>query len=190
SYNHSFVELQAHFLKYMFENYGMPFMLSNILLNIVADVDFFGQSTTSSEFFYVDISKFDEALNHRLDNFFGSNKLENFGKVWGLYYIYEFLEVNKLISADAAELMHENNNYFRDTMISYAGQELWQMDFVFNWPENEHWENLKPIFEATFDGTHEETNKIITEYRKKNPINERIQGELKTNKTEPPLLQD
>jgi hypothetical protein len=187
SYSRGFMKLQAHFFKYMLDNHDIPFILSNLFWNIIADKDLFGQSKTSDEFFYIDVNRFDEMLDYRLDNFFDS-ELEIFGKVWSLHYIYEFLEANELVSADAAKLMRKNNNYFRNEMIGYVHSELWQMSFIFNWPGSEHWDDLKPMFENTFNQTYDETRKIVYEYRQANPVNERIKGELKPK--EKPQIQD
>ncbi len=172
-------ELNVHFLKYMFDHHNKSFVISEFLWSIVGVKKLFGKSKFSDDIFYVDAGKFDETLTKRIDYAFGSNSLEMFGKTWALPYVFEFLEANQLISADAAMLMHENNLYHRDEMIRFINKNLWQMNFVFNWPNNQHWQYLEPIFNSTFDASSEKIFDIITTFNKEHTISQRIQNELK-----------
>lgn len=66
-------------------------------------------------------------------------------------YVYEFLESCQLISSEGAEKMRENNLYHRNQMIGYMKEDLWQTDFVFKWPDHEKWDDLRNLFEGTFE---------------------------------------
>lgn len=176
-------ELNVHFLKYMLDNHAISFVLSEFLWSIVGVKNLFGKSKFSDDFFYVDAGKFEETLTKRIDYALGSNSLEMFGKIWALHYVYEFLEANRLISADAAVLMHENNLYHRNEMIRYMSTDLWQMNFVFIWPNNKHWKYLEPIFNSTFDISYEETLNIIETFNQSHPISQLLRNELKAENT-------
>jgi uncharacterized protein YecA (UPF0149 family) len=80
--------------------------------------------------------------------------------------------------------MRENIHYFREAIMRYAGGELWQMDFVFKWPGNEYWEDLKPVFENTFSRTANEIDKLIREYQDTHPVADRIKKELEVEQRE------
>jgi hypothetical protein len=178
-----FVELNVYFLKYMFDTYNIPFMLSEVFWNIVAMKNLFGKSTDNNDFFYIDVKTFDKSIDKRFDYFLGSNNLEMFGKVWALYYIYEFLEENNLISAETSIQMRENNMYHRNEVIRYTSNELWQMNFVFNWPQNQLWSELKLLFESTYNKSIEEVRVILKEFSDINPPVPRIKDEIKNTKS-------
>lgn len=176
-------ELNVHFLKYMFDNHNVSFVLSEFLWSIVGVKNLFGKSKFSDDFFYIDAGKFEETLTKRVDYALATNSLEMFGKIWALHYVYEFLEANRLISAETALLMRENNLFHRDEMIRYINMNLWQMNFVFNWPNNQHWQYLEPIFKNTFDLSDEKTLNIIETFNQSHPISQRIKNELKIENT-------
>ena len=52
------------------------------------------------------------------------DKIQMFGKVWGLQLIYDFFAEHELISPPEALLMKENNLYFRNVMIQFAREDL------------------------------------------------------------------
>lgn len=178
-YSRVFIELKMQFLKFMLDRHGFSFMLSEEIWSIIAVKNIFGKSKTRESFFYIDPKKFDGVLDRRLDTFLASNNIEMFGKVWGLHYIYEFLEEHDLIKGEDAEMMQENNLYFRNLMIQFTGEDLWEMSFIFKWPEANLWDHLKPMFEETLNNTHGETRKMMVEFKSLGPVNDRIKKELK-----------
>lgn len=129
------IELNVHFLKYMYEKYSIPFMLSETFWSILSSKKLFDKSLESEEHFYFDVITIEKYLENKFDYSLGSNNIEFFGKVWALHYIYEFLEVNNLISTNAAKKMKENIQYHRNELINYMNTELWTVNFVFNWPK-------------------------------------------------------
>jgi len=173
-----FIELNVYFLKYMLDNYNIPFSVSEVFWNIIAVKDLFGKSRQKTDIFYIDVKTFSKTLDKRFDYSLGSNSLEMFGKIWALHYVFEFLEKNNLISTASADLMRENNRYHRNEVIYYMGNELWQMDFVFSWPQNQVWSELKPLFESTYGKSLEEARKILNEFKDNNLPVQRIQDEI------------
>lgn len=172
------IELNVHFLKYMYEKYNTPFMLSEIFWSILSSKKLFENSLESEEYFYFDAVSFEKHLENKFDYSFGSNNIEFFGKVWAMHYIFEFLEENNFISADAAKRMKENIQYHRNELINYMNTELWTVNFVFNWPENHHWLELKPFFETTYNKKFDEVNEIICQFNEKNHLPKRIEDEI------------
>lgn len=150
SYRYTLTLLGVHFSKYMFDEYQMPFMLSDDLWDAVITKFLFGESQQCNEFFYMDLAKFDKDLDMRLAGTMGAEPLfELFARVFALDYIYEFLKAKNLISAEGAREMRENNKFLRRKMVIMAAEFLWELSFVFDWPKPEKWKNLKPLFEAS-----------------------------------------
>lgn len=172
------IELNVHFLKYMYEKYNIPFMLSETFWNILSYKKLYESSLESEEYFYFDVVSFEKHFENIFDYSFGSNNIEFFGKVWAMHYIYEFLEENNLISTDAAKRMKENIKYHRNELINTMNTELWTVNFIFNWPENHLWHDLKPFFETTYNKEYEEVNEIIYQFNEKNPKPKRIEDEI------------
>ncbi len=172
------IELNVHFLKYMYEKYNIPFMLSETFWSVLSSKKLFDKSLESEEHFYFDVITIEKYLENKFDYSLGSNNIEFFGKVWALHYIYEFLEVNNFISADAAKRMKENIQYHRNELINYMNTELWTVNFVFNWPENHLWLDLKPIFEITYNKEYVEVKEIIHQLNEKYPMPKRIEDEI------------
>ena len=157
----------------MFETYQIPFKFSEYLWNIVSVKKLFNQSK-SNGFFYIDVTAFDKILEKRIDYSFGSNLLEMFGKIWGLNYVYEFLENTDLISKEDARLMEENNTYHFHEIIKYANDELWQMNFIFKWPNSHRWNEYEPLFNSTYGTDFNTAQQIINLFLKNKPVPQRI----------------
>lgn len=172
------IELNVYFLKYMLENYNIPFKMSEHLWNIISVRKLFGQPSSKDDYFFIDVVKFEEILEKRIDYSLGSNSLEMFGKIWALHYVYEFLEKNGLIQPETARLMEENNLYHRNEMIKYMASELWQLSFVFDWPNNHLWAGLKPLFKSTFGKSNADAELLITDFFQSSPVPQRITDEL------------
>lgn len=172
SYPDLLAELNVHFIKYMYDQFNFPFNLSENFWNIISVKKLLGQSK-KYDFFYIDVKKFSDILDKRVDYNLGSNDLEMFGKIFSLHYIYDFLEKHSLISPKAAELMKVNNIYHRNEMIKYMGNQLWQMNFIFDWPENHLWADLKPLFSSTFDISHNDAVKLLSDFFKSQAVPQR-----------------
>jgi len=172
-------ELNIHFIKYMWDTCKMPFILSDPLWSLVATRLIFGKSNDVDHWFYVDAKTMDEHINSRHDGLMSSNSLEIFGKVWGLYYIFSFFHKQQLLNDEDAANMAENLAFCRQKMIKYMSEELWQFNFVHQWPENHLWADLKPLFEKTYLQSWDYSKAIVDEFYSNYKLPERISTELK-----------
>jgi hypothetical protein len=172
-----FIELSMYFLKYMFDTYQIPFKLSKQFWNLISVKGLFNQSKAHG-FFYIDVRTFAEMLEKRIDYHLGSNNIEMFGRLWGLNYIYEFLEKFNLISFEDARLMEENNTYHLHEFIKYTHCDLWQMNFIFKWPQSQRWEEYKPLFNSTYGADLNSAKETINLFLKDKPVPQRILTEI------------
>jgi hypothetical protein len=124
--------LNIHFCKYMFENHKLPFILSDSFWSIVYSYDLFGEKKKVERWFFVNATKL---TNHVNQFIFYDNILEIFGKVWGLVYVYKFLYDTKLINDTDYELINNTIKTIKRSLIHKAGIDLWQMNFIFKWPQ-------------------------------------------------------
>jgi hypothetical protein len=145
------VDLNIQFLKYMLDTWQMPFVFSDFMWSIIATKKIFGKRKGVDNWFYVDEKTMDKHLIERLDTVFRSNTLEMFGKVWGMHYVFNFLHVQKLLTDEHTVNINDYLAKFRGIMVDYNARELWHLDFVFRWPESHLWEDLKPVFDNTFN---------------------------------------
>lgn len=159
-YGHLITEVSVHFIKYMFETYGIPFKFSNSLWNLIQTKSFFKPSNKHS-FFYCDRIDFEAAFEKQIDYRMGSNFDIYFGKVWGLYYIYEFFEKSNLMPAHEAAKMQETLVWLRNDFIKFVNEDLWQMSYIFSWPKSELWEEYKPLFDSTLGKSYDEARALI-----------------------------
>jgi hypothetical protein len=180
--NHMLV-LNIHFLKYMLHTYQIPFVFSEWVWNFIATTKIFGKQKGIENWFYIDVKTLDKHIASKLDTFLGSNGLEIFGKVWNLNFVFDFLYQQQLLSSEHYDNMMENVTYFRNEMIRIAGDELWQMMFVFNWPKTNN-QVVDPIEKRLFNETYrkEETESFekANRYLSNGEIPERIKKELKS----------
>lgn len=145
--------LNIHFLKYMFDSYQIPFVFSDWIWHFIINPKLFGKQKGIENWFFVDTVTMDKHIRENLDSIYGFNDLEIFGKVWGLEFVFDFLQKQQLLSALHYEEMIENIAYFRTLMIKIVSNDLWQMMFVFNWPKVNNSE-VDPSFQNLFKGTY------------------------------------
>ena len=178
--NDHMLHLNLQFLKYMYHNYNLPFIFSDWLWQFIAELKIFGKHGKDN-WFFIDAKTMDKHIISRYDTFLGCNKLEIFGKVWGLEYIFAFFNDLQLINEEQYKQMSENCNYFRNEMMIIAGSNLWNMLFVFDWPEtgNPFLDPAdKKVFESTFGVKEDIANQAVQDYVNKLTIPERIKQEL------------
>lgn len=179
--------LNIHFLKYMLHHYEMPFLFSECIWNFIATTEIFGKLKGVENWFYIDAKTLDKHINERLDGFLGSNELEIFGKVWGLDFVFDFLNQHQLLSDEQYEKMLENISYFRNEMMRIAGGNLWQMMFVFKWPRTNDYivdPSEARLFNETFDIDETEVFEKVSRYLSIYCIPDRIKNELKLNNSD------
>ncbi len=175
--------LNIQFLKYMLEKHKLPFILSEWLWNFIATTKIFGKRRKIDELFYVDVKTLDKHVTERFDNMYGTNGLEIFGKVWGLEYVFGFLNYQKLLPDDLHHEMRDNIAYIKNEMIKITGSDLWQMMFVFQWPQPHDFlidPSEESLFKSTFgmDGT--KAFDIARRYADTLPVSEKVLNELKS----------
>lgn len=177
--------LNIHFLKFMLNKYQMPFVFSEWIWNFIATTMIFGKQKGLENWFYIDTNELDKHIQNRLDTFSGSNELELFGKVWGLDYVFQFLHTHQLISDLHFSQMNENITYFRNSMIKYSSENLWQLLFVFDWPKTHNYyadPSEKRLFNNTYFNGPIDCYENINKYFSIEFVPERIKLELNLKK--------
>ncbi len=129
------LSLNIQFIKYMKEEYEMPFLLSERLWNILQKSQLFGHEESAEGFFYIPYPILAEHVDERYDGIFQLNDIEVFGKVYGLKYAYRFLHTNNIISDHYYRLMEENIHVLEREFMINSMELLWKMKFIFKWPE-------------------------------------------------------
>ncbi len=176
------LSLNIQFIKYMKEEHGMPFLLSERLWNILQKYELFGHEESAEGFFYIPYPILADHVDERYDGIFQLNDVEVFGKVFGLKYAYKFLHVNNLISDYYYGLMNENIHTLENEFIVNSRELLWRMKFIFKWPElfvNDPSE-LR-LFSDTYRYNSDDTVKERLNYfLKMFIISDRIQNEIDT----------
>lgn len=131
------IPFNIHFLKYMKRHYGLPFMISDMCINLLLKRKLFGKSKCPGAFFYIEYNNLDKHITERYDTFLGSNRIELFGKTWGLHYVYEFLAKYEFITEPYYTLMRENIAFLKKEFMCAVATDLWRLNFVNAWPQTE-----------------------------------------------------
>ena len=127
--------LNIQFIKFMKEEYNIPFILSDRFFNTLQKPELFGQVDLGKGFFYITYPVLSDYFDSMRDRYFSLNDIEIFGKVFGLKYVYHFLHVRNIIDDNFYRKMSENIHFLEyEFMVNYR-ESLWQMKFVFDWPE-------------------------------------------------------
>ena len=178
------LSLNIQFIKYMKEEFNLPFLLSDRLWNILHKYKLFGHEDSLEGFFYIPYPVLLEHIDEQYDGIFHHNDIEIFGKVFGLKYVYNFLHANNLINDHYYRLMEENIRTLEYMHIINAGETLWRMKFVFNWPELQANDPYRmKMFSDTYRYFIETSVKENHhKYLKTFDISERIQNEISIHK--------
>ncbi|MCF8296211.1 MAG: SEC-C domain-containing protein [Saprospiraceae bacterium] len=158
--------LNIQFLKYMYREFKMPFVFSELIWQFIHTRKIFGKHGRKN-WFYIDKKTLDKHIVDRYDNFLGSNELEIFGKVWGFPYLISFFNHFQLLSDEHSQLMLKNMEYFKKEMVQIASFSLWKMMFVFKWPKisdsvEDHL--YQDFFESTFGIKDEDMKEHLSEF--------------------------
>ena len=176
--------LNIQFLKYMLHTYQMPFIFSEWIWNFIATKKIFGKHKGIDNWFYIDAGTLSKHISDKFDSYLGSNELEIFGKVWGLDFVFSFLNKHQLLSDEHFEKMRESITYFRNEMIISAGSDLWQMMFVFKWPRTNDFivdPSEQRLFNETYGKDENEVFETVNRYLSIYRIPDRIKKELNLN---------
>jgi hypothetical protein len=175
--------LNIHFLKFMHSEYNMPFVFSEWMWNFISSVKLFYKPTSNLDnWFYLNAKTLADHIDNHFDFLIGLNEVEIFGKIWGLDYVFHFLNKNKLLSDKHYELMQENITHFKIKMIYYSGDNLWNHAYVFDWPKINNVPNNtsdRALFEDTYLAGIDKSMKSIKEYFSNYRPPQRINIELK-----------
>jgi len=133
-YRKANLKMNIWFLVYMNQKFNVPFMLSDRWWNLLSATNIFGQNG-ENDYWYVPYNTLDEHFFKHTDNMLGSDQLEMFGKVKALEYVYHFINECKLISEPSYKLMSENIIALNYVYTEYSVTDLWQMIFIFKWPQ-------------------------------------------------------
>lgn len=149
--NDLLLTVSVQFYKYMKDEFGMSFMISDRFWTILKKIELFGQVENDEAFFYIPYPILSEHIENVYDRTFLSNEIEIFGMVYGLKYIYRFLHIHGLINDHYFKRMEENISVLEYDSIFYLNRTAWQMKFVFDWPPlNPPDPNLVKLFSDTY----------------------------------------
>ncbi|PLX05346.1 MAG: hypothetical protein C0594_07800 [Marinilabiliales bacterium] len=168
-------------MKYMKKKYDIPFMLSGLWFNIIDTQKLIGREMN----FFIPFTKLDKHITERYDNFMGSNRIELFGKMWGLHYVYEFLNNYNFISGEEYELMKENIAFLKFEFMKAFSSNLWELSFIYSWPETENVYITLPekeFFEKTFTMNYQNAQNHFQTIRIDITGCERIEAEILADK--------
>ncbi len=175
--------LNIHFLKYMKDQFDIPFMLSDRWWNMLSTKKLYKRKNNIDDYFNIPFETLDQHFASHYDNMFRSNDIEMFGKVWGLEYVYHFLMEHKTISEENFSRMNENISALKYLFVRITDDDLWKMDFVFKWPQL-YLPDLseKKVFQSTFSNNTEDFRVKVDNYLNVQYMvfPERLKRELKT----------
>ena len=177
------VILNIQFLKFMKETYNIPFMLADRFWNMLTVSDLFGSEPSPEGFLYIPYTTLAGHFAEQSDKMFLSNELEMFGKVWGLDYAYHFIHESGLMNDHFYSLMSENIQILKNEYIRSAYTSLWQMNFVFSWPQlylPDTYE--KQLFSDTYRQNDQNVKDRLDSYIDFKIVPERIQKEISKEK--------
>jgi len=173
--------LNVHFMKYMWNTWKIPFMVSDFLWRTICVNELYDRALGIEKLFYFSPAKLEKHCLSKLNGFDIDTQIELFGKVYGLQYVYEFINSIELIHRDDYIKMLENLVWLRIKAIEKVKGNIWQMQFVSTWPENELWPEIKQLSENTFGREKSQADTYVMDYCKNIPFAFRIKAEL--NKT-------
>jgi len=127
--------LNIQFMKFMKDQYNMPFILSDRFFNLLQKPELFGQVDKEKGFLYIPYPVLSEQYDSQYDHMFHINLVEIFGKVFGLKYVYHFLHVHNFIDDNFFKKMSENIHFLEYEFMVNSRESLWQMMFIFDWPQ-------------------------------------------------------
>lgn len=142
--------INCEFMKYMYHKYKLPFVFSSVIFSFFGNSELYPKKKYVKNILYFEKKTLDKYIANQYDNMYGTNNLEIFGKVWAMYYVFEFFKEHNLINVPEFNELNNYYEYFRNTMIKIESDELWNYKFVFNWPGID-FKGKKADFENLFD---------------------------------------
>ena len=175
--------LNIQFLKYMYDEYKLPFVFSELVWKFIGVEEIFGHYGMEN-WFYIDAQTMDKHIIDSYGSFLGNKELEVFGRVYGLQYLTSFFYSKNLINENQFQIMSENNVFFRNRLLKTVGVNAWQMLFVLDWPTVTNntlseWDSTQ--LEKTFYSTLPSGKTEFDEYISSFSSNDRIIKEIAVN---------
>jgi uncharacterized protein YecA (UPF0149 family) len=174
--------LNIHFLKYMKDQFDIPFMLSDRWWNMLSTKKLYKKKNNIDDYFHIPYETLDQHFASHYDTMFRSNDIEMFGKVWGLEYVYHFLKEHKMISEENFGRMNENIRALKYHFTRITDEDLWKMDYIFKWPDLYLPDSSeKEVFQSTFTYNAEDFEDKVDNYLNDHYMvfPERLKQELK-----------
>lgn len=139
------------FAIYMLNERDLPFSTSQ-------DIWFTFFKVLSKGKSHSDFSFHRDDLEEVLSDFFGflsNREEEGFAILWGIPYIYEFLDTQQLVTQDIKDQSLKQVMAFKDVIIDAFKSDIWRFDFVHTWDNpatvpTEEFEAEKEIFQKSF----------------------------------------
>ncbi len=157
--------LNIHFLKYMKDQFDIPFMLSDRWWNMLTAKKLFKKKNNIDDYFHIPYETLDQHFASHYDAMFRSNDIEIFGKVWGLEYVYHFLREYEMISEENFSRMNENIRALKYLFARITDDDLWKMDYIFKWPQLYLPDSSeKIVFQSTFTNNAEDFKEKVDNY--------------------------
>ncbi|MEA3479780.1 MAG: SEC-C metal-binding domain-containing protein [Bacteroidota bacterium] len=177
------LKLNIYFLKYMKEKFGLPFILSDRFFNMMMSPKLYGNKGTVDCCLYIPYPILEDHFYNRYDNMYLTNDIEIFGKVFGLEYVYLFFHDIGMISDEYYEAMRENIQVLKNEFMKTTFDELWQMAYVFNWPQSAIPDpSPENMFRDTYNKSYGESKAILKNYFNDFIVPDRVQSEYKRAK--------
>ena len=85
-------------------------------------------------YFDIDPKKLDRHLGHKLAGLLSMQQSKGFAIVWGMPYLYAFLQSKQIISEDVAQQAISTAQACKTQLAQVLKHRLWEYDFVHRWP--------------------------------------------------------
>ena len=85
-------------------------------------------------YFAFNQKKLDRHLGQKVGGFFSMQQAKGVAIVWGIPFVYEFLQSKQIISVSVAQEAIATAQAFKPQLIRVLQKFLWQFDFVHRWP--------------------------------------------------------
>ena len=163
--------LSTSFCKYVFEEKEINFPTAYDIW--MGAWDCFSQEATEESgslerLFELDQSNFDEYIYGRFD-FLSNKKPHAVSVLWGMPYVYDFLNINQLVSEEIALQALQFITGMKMELIEGQEDSIWEYSFVHSWgrPDSvgeEDFFSEKEYFERTFAETVDVEEYLPVEY--------------------------
>lgn len=134
----SIKKLRSAFIKSAFENKNMSFVSAALIFDLairfwvgreLSDKD----EKNPEKYFSIVIEEFDDYLGETFRGFIYNDNISEAALLWGMPYIYEFLEANGVISKALLETVVKQMHTLKSGFKQKLKARLWEISFVHRW---------------------------------------------------------